>query len=251
MVRLKRHCNPKALFLFILAIGLVFLSISFKMPKYIETNEYEKLNEAFFDGQISREKYLDEFKNNNNVRNSITDIGNGLITLSFVVLVFLYIKKINHWHDFLKLKAKKRVYLFCISNFILLLLIPGTYFYYYYRAWRGDYPPFADSIGIPIYLNTQFYLHCLIPLNLFLLLALIKSNLQTNLYIKIANYNWIVVIWECVFIISILLLITILFFSIIDGDHATIIGSLCFIYIVVSLRAGKMNYYRNKLLSLH
>lgn len=251
MERLKRYyCNPKVLFLFILVIGLAILLFSFKIPKYIATNEYKKLNEEFFNETISREKYLNEFEEKNKVRNSITDIGNGLITFSFCVLVFLSIQKINHWDDFLKLKAKKRVFLFCISNFMLILLIPGTYIYYLYRGWRGDYPPVADSIGVPIYYNTLFYLHCIIPLNLFLLLALSKSNLQTYLYIKTAKYNWIVVVWECVFIIFILLLLIILFFSIIDGDHATIIGCLSFIYIVVSLRAGKMNYYRNKLQSL-
>src|SRR5690606_39838186 len=55
------------------------------------------------------------------------------------------------------------------ANLVWLILLPGTYWYYIFRGARGDYPPFADSIGIPLMTQIPFYLFLLIPLNIFML----------------------------------------------------------------------------------
>lgn len=243
MEKVIKPINPKMLFFFVLVVGLVLLLLSIRMPKYSTTNEYMILNEEYAKGVISREKYLDEFNKNNYIRTSIMDVGNGLITFSVLALAFTYVKKINQWKDFLKIKAAKKINLFLLLNGSLLLLMFGSYFYYIYRAWRNDYPPYADSVGIPIFYNTLFYLLCIIPLNLFLCLVLIKSDLQTPLCVK---YTKGLVVWRCIFFLSSLLLIVMLIFSVIDGDHASIISNLALIYIVLSLRAGKVKYYLNK-----
>lgn len=160
---MRSYFTPKTCLFFILTVGLFLLFISLRIPKYVGTNEYKLLNEQYYNGKISEEQYLVEFEKNNSSRTLILDIGNGLITFSILGLLFLYIKRINHWYDFLKLTAIKRIRLIYLSNIFVLLLIPGTHLYYCYRGWRGDYPPFADSIGIPIYFNTLFYIHCLVP----------------------------------------------------------------------------------------
>lgn len=245
METIRTFFTPKTCLFFILTAGLFILFFSFRMPRYLGTNEYEMLNERYAKGHIRKEYYIDEFEKNNSVRTTIMDIGNGLITFSIFGLFFLYIKRINRWHDFLKLTAIKRIRLICLSNFFVLLLIPGTHLYYGYRGWRGDYPPFADSINIPIYFNTMFYLHCLVPLNLFLLTTLIRSDLHTNLLIKPIKHSRVIV-WECLFYILSLLLIIVIVLSIIDGDHVSIISNLAFLYFLLSIRAGKINYHQKR-----
>lgn len=245
METIRSFFTPKTCLFFILIVGLFMLFVSLRIPKYVGTNEYNLLNEQYYNEKISKEQYLVEFEKNNSARTLIMNIGNGLITFSICGLLFLFIKRINQWHDFLKLKAIKKIIIICLSNVSILLLIPGTHLYYVYRGWRGDYPPFSDSIGIPIYFNTLFYLHCLIPLNLFLLLTFIKSDLCTNLFIKPIK-NSRVIAWECLFYLLFLLLLIVLVLSIIDGDHASIICNLAFLYFLLSIRAGKINYHRKK-----
>ena len=245
MERLKKLFHPKALFLILLLVGSSMLLFSCRMPNYTRTREYERLIEEYNNGMIDKDCFRDVFEKNNSIRNSTMDIGNGFITLSLFVLVFLYIKGINEWNDFLRLKAAKEINLICLSNMILLLQIPGTYFYYWYRGYRGDYPPFADSIGIPIYYGMLFCLYCIVPLNLVLFLALIKSNLKTQLFVRYIKHKGLIV-WECFFYVSSIILIGILVSSIIDGDHTTIISCLVFIYIELSLRAGKINYHLHR-----
>ena len=113
MVKITKCYSPKILFFLMLIVGLFMLFLSLRMPKYSETKEYEVLNEKYYNGEISEEKYCEELYDN---INPIMDIGNGLIVSSAFILLFLYVKRINRWHDFLKLKAMKKVGIVCLSN---------------------------------------------------------------------------------------------------------------------------------------
>lgn len=240
MVKRTKCYSPKILFFLMLIVGLFMLFLSLRMPKYSETKEYEVLNEKYYNGEISEEKYYEELYDN---INPIMDIGNGLIVSSAFILLFLYVKRINRWHDFLKLKAMKKVGIVCLSNIMLLLEIAGSFLYYGIRLSRGYYPPFSDSIGIPISITMNMCVLGIIPLNVFLFLALRKSDLKTSLLLKHAKYKGYI-IWECLFCLFLSLQIIRLVTSVIDGDHSSIVISMVFIYILLSLRAGKIHHYR-------
>lgn len=242
MVKTTEHFSPKILFFLLLIVGVFMLSLSLRMPKYSETEEYGVLNEKYYNGEINEEKYCEELYKNKR-RNSMMDTGNGLIVFSAFILLFLYVKKINRWYDFLKLKAIKNVGLICLSNIMLLLEIPGSFLYYSIRLSRSDYPPFSDSIGIPIFSTMIMCIFGIIPLNIFLFLALRKSDSKTSLLLKYAKDKGYIA-WECLFCLFLSLQIIRLVTSVIDGDHSSIVISMVFIYILLSLRAGKINYYR-------
>lgn len=243
MEKLRIHFSPKVLFSILLTIGVVMLILSARMPNYSETDEYKMLNKKYYTGVIDNDEFLNVFEKGNRVRTSLMDLGNGLTTLSVSVLLFLCFKGICRWSNFKNLLAMKKTTILISANSMLLLQILGTHFYYMFRAWRGDYPPFADNISIPIYYNTIFYLICIVPLNLFLFLTLKNSELQINIFVRCGRKDWKVISWQVLFWLSFILLMVFLVSSIIDGDQISVIVCLCFIYIFLSLRAGKMNFY--------
>lgn len=241
MKNLIEYCNPKVVFFFFLIVGIFMLFVSLRMPNHTETEEYEMLNYKYSRGEISKDEYLTEFGILKGNRIKIMDIGSGLMVSSIFILCFLYVKRINGWCDLLKLKSMKKITVISLSNIILLMQIPGCFLYYSYRLSRGDYPCYADNIGIPIMSQTIVNLIGIIPLNIFLILALINSDLNTPLFVKNNGYKKTVV-WNVLFVIFVIFQSITFVASVIDGDCVFIISSLLFVYILLSLRAGKINY---------
>ena len=66
MVKITKCYSPKILFFLMLIVGLFMLFLSLRMPKYSETKEYEVLNEKYYNGEISEEKYCEELYDNIN-----------------------------------------------------------------------------------------------------------------------------------------------------------------------------------------
>jgi hypothetical protein len=118
--------------------------------------------------------------------------------------------------------------------------VPGTYWYYVFRGVRGGYPPFGDSIGIPLMTQIPFYLLLLVPLNIFILLTTIKTNLPTKLFIKPDQYSRTKFFWEIFFGFWLLINLLFLVDFVADGDHFSIPVNLFFTYILLALRAGQM-----------
>ena len=99
---------------------------------------------------------------------------------------------------------------------------------------------FADSIGIPIYSEVLIVFIMLIPMNLFLLLALMRSQFPAQLLYWPKRHQTRGVVWEVVFGLCLLLNLVFLVESVLGGDHVSIVVNICFVYIILSLRAGKM-----------
>ncbi len=169
------------------------------------------------------------------------DLGSGVAIASATILLFLIFTKVKKFKDFKYNKTLTKTATFISANLVWLLLLPGTYWYYMFRGGRGDYPPFADSIAIPIMLQIPVYLYLLIPLNIFILFTTIKTNLPTKLFIKPDNYNKSTIFWEIFFGFWLLLNILFLGTFVADGDHFSILVNLFFTFILLTLRAGQIS----------
>lgn len=248
MLNKKLLYSPKVIFMYLLLLGSVLLFCSLRMSGFVDIHKQQVLNDKylqqiFTEGACYTEHAITTYKI------IVMDLGNGVITFSLFSLLFLFLFKIRTWRDFLSVKAGQRTFLFVLSNIVWFLMIPGTYFYYFYRGSRGDYTLFTDSVSIPIIQQTFFYLLLFIPLNLFLLFTLIKSKLPAKLFFRPGKYKKMSILWELFFVCSLLINLICLILFIIDGDHVSIMVSMFFAYILLSLRAGKLNYYSEKLLS--
>jgi hypothetical protein len=157
------------------------------------------------------------------------------------LLIFLFQQNINGFSNLKTITSIDKQKILILANVAWLLLIPGTYWYYIFRDSRGDYPWFADSIGIPLAYQIIEILIGLIPLNIFILLSFIKSNQPTNIFIRPMNYNTKEILKEIFWSFWLLLNIVSLVLFVLGGDHISIVINLVFTYILLTLRARQIN----------
>lgn len=235
----------RTIFYIFLIAGMVLVFYSLTIPKYIDDNRRQALIDMYYQGKITKDVYYQKMSQITTSKVLITDIANGFVSFSLFGIVLSFISKVKEWKELKELKTQNKLTTFIMANSAWLLLVPNTFFYYYYRSCRGDYPPFADSIGIPIMQQIAVILFMLFPLNLFLLVCLYKSNLPTKLLIRPSIYKRTNILWNLFFFFFLLLDMVCLILFIIDGDHISIMVSMFFLYILLSLRAGKLNYIEN------
>ena len=233
--------TPRLIIILTFTIGLVLFFYSVTLPYYKDqTAADELLNNSY---NINKQEY---YKRDAELRTSKTtfmDLGAGIAIASGTILFFLLLTKTKTFPDFKNLKTLNKLTLFVGANLVWLLLIPGTFWYYTFRGGRGDYPPFADSIAIPIFSQIPLLLFLLIPLNIFILFTTINANLPTKLFVSADTYNRPAILLELFF--GFWLLINLLCFVafVADGDHISILVNLFFTFILLNLRAGQISKY--------
>ncbi|MFT3934980.1 MAG: hypothetical protein QM726_15245 [Chitinophagaceae bacterium] len=131
--------------------------------------------------------------------------------------------------------------IFALANAAWFLMLPGTFWYYNFRASRGDYAWFSDTISIPMMSQLPVILFVFIPLNIFILLSFIQSNIPSKLFIRPVDYTAKEILKEVFWGFFILLNAFTLVLFVADGDHFSIIVNLIFTYILLALRAGQIN----------
>lgn len=171
----------------------------------------------------------------------LMDLGSGIAIASFVIVVFFVFKKVKTLSDLTKIKSINKIGILIYSNLSWLIFIPSTYWYYLFRFRRGDYPPLAYSLGaLDIIYTILLPLVFLLPLNFFLVLTLIKSNIPTRIFIKADNYNIRIILWEIFFDFWLLISLYLFVIAVANGEHISIPPNLFFIYILLTLRAGQI-----------
>ncbi len=221
-------------------MGLGLFIYSLTLPYYRNQKAADDLLNNSYNINFNKDGYYKKEAELRTDKTTLMDLGSGLAIASVVILSFLFLTKTKILSDLKKIKTLNKWTVFISANLVWLVLIPGTYWYYMFRGGRGDYPPFADSIGIPIMTQIPVYLFLLIPMNIFLLLTTIKTNLPTQLFSKANYYNRQNIFWEIFF--GFWLLINILCFVafVADGDHSSILVNLFFTFILLTLRAGQI-----------
>jgi hypothetical protein len=223
---------------FILLLSGVFIVGRYsQIPYFKDKSAKEELDRKGVD--MDREEYWKKEKELRTDKVFYMDMGSGIISLSLCLLVFAFIFRIKYLEDLrnvASLKSKRNIII--ISNAVWLLNIPNIFFYYFFRMSRGDYPPFADSLGIPLIYDLSSFICLLVPLNIFLLLTSYKIDFPVRIFVK-NNFSvkWSVVI-ELFYGTFIILNCIVLYESTMDGDIFLIPIHLFFLYILLSLRAA-------------
>ena len=233
---------PRQIVIFILIIGLGLFFYSLTLKYYTDQSAVENLRNIPY--QSDHKEYYEKEAELRTYKLTFMDLGSGLAIASATILLFLIFTKVKTFQDFKNIQAITKSATLISANLVWLILLPGTYWYYIFRGGRGDYPPFADSIGIPIISQIPVYLCLLIPLNVFILLATIKTNLPTRLFVRPNNYVRTAIFWEVFFGFWLLINILLLIVFVADGDHFSIPVNLFFTYILLTLRAGQISKYQ-------
>lgn len=182
------------------------------------------------------------------LHSQVEDVGMGMCALAIGLLLGLIISKYRKWKRLGEIEAGSVLTVFAMANLADILLVLATILYYYYRALRGDYPPDADSIGIPVVMQSSGILFFLLPMNIFLIASTLKSNtrLPGPMFQKTIRNTAPLVGWKIVLHGLILLALACLVLSVIGGDALAVLSMLMFLYVLLSVRAGKVNHYNSK-----
>ena len=240
-LKCKTKMTMRIITIFTFIIGFLLFVYSLTMPYYKDQEVADNLlNNAY---SIDKQEYYKieaEIRTN---KTTIMDLGAGIGIASAVIIIFLILTKSSNFSDLKNIKTLNKLAVFISANLAWLFLLPGTFWYFTFRATRGDYPPFADSIGIPLMTQITFLLFLLIPLNIFLLLTTFRTHLPTRIWVKVENYHRPTILWE--FFFGFWLLVNLLCFVgfVVDGDHFGIIVNLFFTYLLLNLRAGQISKY--------
>ncbi|PJJ60297.1 hypothetical protein [Hymenobacter chitinivorans] len=236
----------------VLLIGVILLGTGLWL--------YARLMPAFVDGAVkteadlrlklmseSRATYYKKEAALRTNRNTLLDVGSGLAVSGLVVLLLGRVLRVDtaaelRWRPTF---GKGAVLLWFNAGWGILFV--ALNWYYTYRAARGDYPPFADSIGIPIMQGAATLLFYWPIINGLLLLALWGAELPGVLGEMPYRYTGRAIVVEVVFGVFALLLLLETGENIVYGDHLTIPVMLGFLYLVVVLRAGHMQAVNQRL----
>jgi hypothetical protein len=241
----------KKILAYIIVISAVVLMYSLSMPTY--TNEVYKqalddrgmkamTSNEFQDFQGYYYKKLEDLKTN---KPQIMDISFGLLIASVTLYCFTLSTKIRKYHNFRAVKTLKSGKLLLLSNFMWLMLIPGVYWHYLFRSGRGDYPWFVDDISIPLGSKLPPLLVGWVLMNIFVVFFSRQGRFPAHLFQEQPRGYEKGLAWDVFWGTLIGINTIFLGWLIKDGDHVSIIVDLYLSYLLLSLRAGKINALRN------
>lgn len=233
--------TPRLIAILTLIIGLGLFTYSLTLPYYNDQNAADNLRNN--SSSIDKQSYYKREAELRTSKRTFMDVGAGIAIASGAILFFLFYTNTKTFSDFKQIKTLNKWSLLLSANIVWLFLIPGTFLYYIFRGMRGDYPPFADSVAIPIYSQLPVFLFLLIPLNMFILFTTRGTKLPTNLFVKAGVYNRSALFWELFFGFWLLVNLFCFVTFVTDGDHISILVNLFFTFVLLTLRAGQISKY--------
>lgn len=165
----------------LIAVGSVLLIKGYEYPIYWDEAAVDKLEQEC--DIHNPKKYYAEIEKLRTPRIYLIDWGHGLIALGLSFLFYMSFFKIKKLSDFKLLFTPHTTGRLCRwISLLLIISIPNAFIYYFYKASRGDYPWFADSIAIPIFGVFVQNIFLLLVLNLLIYSLLKKRQMPISLW---------------------------------------------------------------------
>lgn len=141
--------------------GLVLVGIamgwySTTLPEYqnsLSASELQRKSEELTgstDPAVFSGKYHELESTNRTAKKDFFDAGTGLVSLAISLALLWAVLGVRKSADFRSLCTPKWPVLLGVANAVWVGIIPASEWYYTFRAQRGDYPWWADSIAIAL-----------------------------------------------------------------------------------------------------
>lgn len=231
--------------IFLIGIGLLLYSRT--LPAYSDMAEKAKWDQASCakidekDWPQFSEQYLAAVAKLRTHKYDLYDLGLGLLSFAVVSLLISVFAKIKTFQDVKQIRSRRRSDLFALLNLACLAVIPALFLYYDRTGSRGDYPWFADSVMIAIVGGAAGVLSLLPIFNLILAGFLFRSQHPAPLFRRFQKYGLFAILVEMYMFFLLLLVGWAFVVAIIKGDILGVPICITLLYVVLSLRAGKVN----------
>jgi hypothetical protein len=136
-------------------IGILILSWSSTFKPYKDSSEISKAMQNYPQGnmnsQAASEKYLATRYSQLTPKYSLEDYGLTLIILALIVLFTTWIYSVRSFSDLRNICTPNSIWIIVIIGIAASILTPlSSGASLILGSWRDEYPPWADSLGIPL-----------------------------------------------------------------------------------------------------
>jgi hypothetical protein len=147
--------------LFLVALGALVITFGESMPAYTDPGWQRRFADVDFTAvkdfdSLTTEWYAAKLEVET-PRNRLVDLGMGFIALGVGFALLFALTHVRSFRDIGSLRSPSTRYSFlALSAVVWLSFIPAEWNWLGYALSRGDYPHWADSIGIPMYAVQTF-----------------------------------------------------------------------------------------------
>lgn len=171
-------------------------------------------------------------------RKLLHDSGQGLMTLA-ITLGFLYFTYGFPFKGARTPESDSRLYILYIAP--LLLAVPASFYYHWHRLGRFEYPPWSDSIRVPVILTALVLFSAAVFGVIVLDTVLSLGRMPAKLYVWPGNRRFLHVLIALTAIFLCTLCLAGIGFSVIKGDMGMVAILTVTFYIILALRAALAN----------
>ncbi|MDD3108210.1 MAG: hypothetical protein PHV49_03255 [Alistipes sp.] len=179
------------------------------------------------------------------LRTYLMDLGGGIAMFAALCLLACWIFKIQKAKDLKRIVTQGKAMQYLLANAATLCILPAMLWYYWMCGKRGDFGT-SDAIIIPMMTQLVWIMIWLPLSNLFLFLSLRRSVLPASLLVRTTSSAVTLKGWNIVYALCLGIMLLLLLRSIVFGSLFEIPILMVFIYVLLSLRAGKIAYYTQK-----
>jgi len=158
-------------------IGVALVALNFTAPRMVNENWETSVRHG------DSHSYFSEFERNRSAESRRFDIGLGLTSLGASLLALMAVTRTWTVARLRKLQTPVRRWAIVLAaNLAWFYYILATWLYLVLQFQRHEFPPWADSMAIPLVGLSRFAIAGGIVVNVGLLLCLLKAKLPASLW---------------------------------------------------------------------
>jgi len=171
-------------------------------------------------------------------RKFLHDSGQGIMALA-ATLGFLYFSYGFPLKGARTPETESRLYLLYIAPFVLA--IPASFYYHLHRLGRFEYPPWSDSIRVPVILTALVFFSAAIFGVIIMDTVLSLGRMPAKLYVWPAKRRLLHVLIALITLLLCTLCLAGIGLSVINGDMGVVSILTVTLYIILTIRAALAN----------
>ena len=180
------------------------------------------------------EEWYSRLQKHETPHKKLADVGRGLLALGFGIGGAVGLWKAYHRYEILR----KVVPLLIIWNALWAIRIPLSEWYHMLRQRRSDYPPWGDSIGIPIYSESVAWVLGAIVTTAVLVVLRVRHPLPATIRISkpASLFTWLRAFFIGLWLVLLILCVV---SGVLDGDEGMVIGPVVGCVVLLAFLSAK------------
>jgi hypothetical protein len=241
--------------LLLAAAGLVSVAVGSFMPAYTDPVVAERIsiglecepgirntNENL---QCDSELWYRTMKALRTDKWSLVDVGGGLLLSGLMMSVFFWWSRQKSWRQLSTPRSSLSI--LALAGLCWLMQIPAYALFFITELTRGYYPPWADSIAIPMFQFTSILLSLFLPYMALWLFFVVGARLPVAVFSTVPGRPFVNAFWSGAATLLFIPIGLILIGAILEGPILMVPFLWLTLWLVLSARAAALTRHRRYL----